>query len=59
MVTFFSVLSILVGLNAFLLLFSVNSNKKRVEKKDTNTAQIPSENIYPLNILETKYKKAV
>ncbi len=59
MVTFFSVLSILVGLNAFLLLFSVNSNKKRIEKKDTNTTQIPTENIYPLNILETKYKKAV
>ncbi|ADV47723.1 hypothetical protein Celal_0379 [Cellulophaga algicola DSM 14237] len=59
MVTFFSVLLILVGLNAFLLLFSVNSNKKRIEKKDINLPEISTENIYPLNILETKYKKAV
>jgi hypothetical protein len=59
MVTFFSVLLILVGLNAFLLLFSVNSNKKRIEKKDTNITEIVTEKIYPLNILEAKYKKAV
>tara|TARA_R110002050_G_scaffold1281_1_gene9180 strand:+ start:68824 stop:68982 length:159 start_codon:yes stop_codon:yes gene_type:complete len=50
---------ILIGVNAFLLLFSVNYNKKRTAKNSLNIADTSSSRIYPLNIIEAKYKKAV
>ncbi|SMC61483.1 hypothetical protein [Cellulophaga tyrosinoxydans] len=59
MLTFFSILLVLVGLNAALLLFSVNSNKKRTQKTNSNIADYSPTKIYPLNIIEAKYKKAV
>ena len=59
MVTFFSVLLGLVGLNAILLMFSVNNNKKRINKTNTNSSAFTTTKIYPLNIIEAKYKNAV
>lgn len=59
MLTFFSILMVLVGLNAVLLLFSVNSNKKRSQKTSTPISDFNPTKIYPLNIIEAKYKKAV
>lgn len=59
MLTFFSILMVLVGLNAVLLLFSVNSNKKRSQKTSTTISDFNPTKIYPLNIIEAKYKKAV
>tara|TARA_R110000868_G_scaffold14075_3_gene65709 strand:+ start:5367 stop:5525 length:159 start_codon:yes stop_codon:yes gene_type:complete len=50
---------ILIGVNAFLLLFSVNYNKKRTAKNSLNISDTSSSRIYPLNIIEAKYKKAV
>lgn len=59
MVTFLSILLILVALNIFLLLFSVNSNKRKAQKTSSIFSNTSSEIIYPLNIVESNYKKAV
>ena len=59
MMTFLSILFILVSMNAFLLLFSVNRNKRKIQKAATNFSNSSSETIYPLNIVESNYKKAV
>lgn len=59
MITFLSILFILVSMNAFLLLFSVNRNKRKIQKTTTNFSNTSSEIIYPLNIVESNYKKAV
>lgn len=59
MVTFFSIMLILIGINTFLLLFSVNNNAKRVQKDTSEFSKTTSAKIYPLNIIETNLKKAV
>ncbi len=59
MVTFFSIMLVLVGVNAFLLFFSVNNNTKRIQKNRAEISEIASSNVYPLNISETNLKKAV
>lgn len=59
MVTFISILLILVGINAALLLFSVNGNKKTKQQNQPTIAKMYNTPIYPLNIIESKYKKAV
>ncbi|WP_047415993.1 hypothetical protein [Cellulophaga sp. Hel_I_12] len=59
MVTFFSVLVILLGVNAFLLFFSVNYNAKRSQKNADQLSEETTTNIYPLNSMDTKFKKAV
>ncbi|SFW65537.1 hypothetical protein SAMN05660313_03142 [Cellulophaga fucicola] len=55
MTIFLNILFILVIINAVLLVFSVNRNTSK-EKK---TAEQPSAKVYPLNIITTKYKKAI
>ncbi|QWX82767.1 hypothetical protein H0I23_09840 [Cellulophaga sp. HaHaR_3_176] len=56
MVTFFSILFILIGINAALLLFSVNRSSKKQQRTITNMYSTPT---YPLNSIEPKYQKAV
>tara|TARA_R110002153_G_scaffold256241_2_gene415117 strand:- start:175 stop:354 length:180 start_codon:yes stop_codon:yes gene_type:complete len=59
MLTFFSILFVLVSLNAVLLLFSVNNSKKKTEKQDSNFSEVTPTKIYPLNNIEANFKKAV
>jgi len=59
MVTFFSILLVLLGVNAFLLFFSVNYNAKRSQKNSVQLSEDTTTKLYPLNSLETKFKKAV
>jgi len=59
MITFLSILFVLMAVNAILLVFSMNSVKDRFKKtiqkiSDNNVIKLP-----PTEISETKYKKAV
>lgn len=58
MVTFFSTLLILLAVNVLLLVVSVNNNKTG-QKNLKDSSSIENTKIYPLNIIETKYNKAV
>ena len=55
MTIFLNILFILVIINAVLLVFSVNRNTSKAKK----TAEQSSAKVYPLNIITTKYKKAI
>lgn len=59
MITFFSIMFVLIGINAILLFFSVNTNSKRAANKNRKSEEIQSTKIYPLNIIEPKLKKAI
>ena len=58
MVTFFSILSVLVFINALLFFVSFNhapGKKKKSAKNISESATI----IFPLDLIDTKYKKAI
>ncbi|NJB37460.1 MULTISPECIES: hypothetical protein [Flavobacteriaceae] len=59
MVTFFSILFVLLGINAFLLIFSVNGAMDNIKKpfqkiKDSTVLKLSTN-----EFSENKYKKAV
>ena len=56
MVTFFSILLGLLGLNAVLLIFSVNRNK---ESKTIISSKMNEPKIYTIDAMASKYKKAI
>ena len=57
MVTFFSILLGLLGLNAILLTFSVNKNKST--KTSTSASNVNEPKIYTIDAMASKYKKAI
>ncbi len=55
MMTFFAILFVLAGVNALMIIFSLNDVNQRTKKtKSTNTYKI-----YPADLIAPKYKKAV
>lgn len=58
MVTFFSILLVLIGINALLFLVSFNSSTKKKEKPVKNISESTIV-IFPLDLINSKYKKAV
>lgn len=58
MVTFFSILSVLVLINALLFLVSFNDLSKKKEKSVKNISESTTI-IFPLDLIDAKYKKAV
>lgn len=59
MMTFFTILLILVGANALFMVFSLNSVSSGGKKTEENTSKDVSSKVYPLNSLSSKFKKAV
>jgi len=55
--TFFTILSILIGLNIAIVVASLNSVNKKT-KKPTRVVSSPKV-IYPIDLLTSGYKKAV
>ncbi len=62
MLSFFTILLILVGANAIFMVFSLsgisNARKKSNETKET-VSKSGSSKVYPLQTLSSKFKKAV
>jgi len=58
MVTFFSILLVLIGINALLFLVSFNSSPKKKEKPVKNISESTIV-IFPLDLINSKYKKSV
>ena len=59
MVTFFSILFVLLGINAFLLLFSVNGAMENIRKPFQKIKEQTVLKLSPDDFSESKYKKAV
>ncbi len=57
--TFFSILFILIGINAVIMFFSLHSFDVK-ERNNQNTVSAPDDaKIYPIDLLPSKYKKAI
>lgn len=60
MVTFFSIFSVLVVINVLLFLVSFNHNsKKKMKEKSADSVSKSTSVIFPLNLIDSKYKKAI
>ncbi len=58
MITFFAILLSLLAINAVLLIFSVNGAKESM-KKSAKSAENSITKLFPREISQTEYKKAV
>ena len=59
MIAFFSILFILLAINAVLLIFSVNGAKESFSKPIRKISESTVTKFFPKESAETKYKKAV
>jgi len=58
MVTFFSILFVLIVINALLFIVSFSSNSIKKEKSVKNISESTTV-IFPLDLINSKYKKAI
>ena len=59
MTVFFSVLFILLAINAILLIFSVNGAKERFTKPIGRISETSTTKFFPREVVKTEYKEAV
>ena len=59
MVTFFIIFSILVLINAALLIFSALQAEPKVSRPKKGISETAPTKIYPLDLISSKYKKAI
>ena len=59
MIAFFSILSVLLVINAILLIFSVNGSKESLKKPVKKISEASVAKLFPKESSEAKYKKAV
>lgn len=57
--TFFTIFLILIGLNAVIMLTSMQSVNRKAKKPAQKFTEAPTSIIYPIDLLTTNYKKAV
>ena len=58
MITFFTILFIIIGVNAVMLFMSLNGvGQKR--KSSSRSSETSASKIYPIDLISSKYKKAV
>ncbi|MEM9363944.1 MAG: hypothetical protein AAGA43_14990 [Bacteroidota bacterium] len=59
MIAFFSILSVLLVINAILLIFSVNGSKESLKKPVRKISEASVAKLLPKESSQAKYKKAV
>ncbi|WP_155601048.1 hypothetical protein [Zobellia amurskyensis] len=59
MMTFFTILLILIGANALFMVFSLSGISNGSKKTEGNASKSASPKVYTLNNLSSKFKKAV
>lgn len=58
MITFFTILFIILGINVAMMIFSLNTAGQK-KKTSTDEAKSQTTEIFPIELLSSKYKKAV
>ncbi|MEE9364610.1 MAG: hypothetical protein V3U92_18580 [Cellulophaga sp.] len=59
MVTFFSILFVLISINAILFVFSVNRNNQKTGKSSQNNVAQSASQVFPIDLSPANYKKAI
>jgi hypothetical protein len=58
MITFFTIFFIILGINVAMMLFSLNTVGQK-KKSATDVIKSQTSEIFPIDLLSSKYKKAV
>ncbi|WP_282161298.1 hypothetical protein [Ulvibacterium marinum] len=59
MITFFTILFVLIGINALMMIFSLSSVGQKTKRSEGNAKTSVTSKIYPIDSASSKYKKAV
>ncbi len=59
MMTFFTILFILIGANAVFMFFSLGGVSQKGRKNARNHSDAKASKVYPMDLISSKYKKAV
>lgn len=59
MTVFLTILFVLLGINAILLIFSVNGAKERFIKPIKKLSETSTPKLFPNEVVKTEYKEAV
>ena len=59
MISFFTILLILIGANALFMVFSLSGVSNGRKNSWENTTKSTSSKVYPLHTLSSKFKKAI
>jgi len=59
MISFFSILFIVIGVNAVLMIFSLSGSSQKAKKSSNTISDASPSKIYPIDLISSKYKKAV
>jgi len=59
MTTFFTILFIILGVNVVLMFFSLSGIIQKAKKSSTGTTKTSVTDIHPIDLISSKYKKAV
>ncbi|RKR12346.1 hypothetical protein CLV91_2472 [Maribacter vaceletii] len=57
--TFFTILLLLVGLNAIIMLFSLKNINQKPKSIGKEISDISKTKIYPIDLANSNYKKAI
>ncbi len=57
--TFFTILFILIGVNAVVMFFSLNTFDSKERSTQNSITDADDAKIYPIDLLPSKYKKAM
>jgi hypothetical protein len=59
MTSFFSILFIVIGINAVLMIFSLSGSGQKAKKSSSQISDASASKIYPIDLISSEYKKAV
>jgi|GEM_PF-6890252 len=59
MITFFSILLVLIAINAILMIFSLNNIEPKVRKPEKESLNNVISRVYRMNFTSSKYKKII
>jgi hypothetical protein len=59
MISFFTILFIILGVNAVLMIFSLSGTGHKAKKTSTGISDSSTPKIYPIDLISSKYKKAI
>lgn len=59
MTSFFTILFILLGANAFFMFFGINGSSQKIIKTKNDASDSSASKVYPIDLASSEFKKAV
>ncbi|MFS4493877.1 hypothetical protein [Maribacter sp. 2308TA10-17] len=59
MTTFFTILFIILGVNLVMMFFNLSGTNQKAKKSSSSVSDATISKIHPIDLISSKYKKAV